>query len=245
MLKVAICDDYEVERDWLYYVVGNKIRPYHICDRLEQYENGSDLLLEMTEDNRYDLVFLDIKLNNENGIDIAERLKKKNPYCYIVFVSGYEEYHRAAFDVQPYQFLDKPVREEEIEAILDSVINLRCQKDNVLEIPTKRANYRLVVNDIMYFITGKREITVYMRDGQTYPFYGKLSEIERRLANLSDYFLRAHKSYLLNMNYVKVFERDDIIMQDERKFLISARKQKEVIDRYLQFVITHGGTENR
>lgn len=236
MINIAICDDQEQEVDKMYDIVFEKFREFNVPFKIIKCSNGEDLLYEMDEVGDFDLIFLDIELGVDNGIDTAAKIKEANPYCYIVFVSGYNRYYKAAFSVQPYQFLDKPINQLEIEKVLDSVSKLIIDNDQVFAFEYKWKQYRIRLNDILYFISEHRMIVLYTKDGAVYEFYGKMNEVEEQLRQMTSAFLRVHKSYLLNMNYIKIFQSDDVIMQDDESFPISIRKRKTVIEQYMSFV---------
>lgn len=124
MINIAICDDEEQEVETMYNIVSQKFDKFNAVYKITKCSNGGDLLYEMDEIGAFDLVFLDIELGIDNGIDAADKVKQKNPYCYIIFVSGYDRYYKAAFGVQPFQFLDKPINRLEVERVIDSVANL-------------------------------------------------------------------------------------------------------------------------
>lgn len=235
MINIAICDDEEQEVETMYNIVSQKFDKFNAVYKITKCSNGGDLLYEMDEIRAFDLVFLDIELGIDNGIDAADKVKQKNPYCYIIFVSGYDRYYKAAFGVQPFQFLDKPINRLEVERVIDSVANLIVDNNSVYSFEHKWKQYRIPINTILYFISDRRLIELHAKDGSVYRFYRKMSEVEKLIAEKSTMFLRVHKSYLINMNYIKVFQSDEITMQDNNVFPISSRKQKEVIEKYMRF----------
>ena len=71
---------------------------------------------------RFDVAFIDIELGGEvNGIQFAFRVKKKAPFCNIIFVTSYSEYAREAFSTRPSGYVLKPVNREDIEAELEDL----------------------------------------------------------------------------------------------------------------------------
>lgn len=235
VINIAICDDEEKEVNNIYDIVSNKFASFKVVYKIIKCSNGADLLYEMDEIGAFDLVFLDIELGIDNGIETASKLKQKNPYCNIIFVSGYDRYYKAAFSVQPFQFLDKPVNPIELENVIDSVAGLIINNDLVFSFEYKWKQYRIPINTILYFISDRRVIELYTKDGQVYQFYGKMNEVETQMNEKSSAFLRIHKSYFLNMNYIKVFKSQEVVMQDDKVFQISVRKHKEVVEQYMRF----------
>lgn len=236
MIHIAICDDKEKEVNIMFEIISEKFTALNVPFKIIKCSNGEDLLYELSEVGDFDLIFLDIELGIDNGIDVATTIRKSNPYCYIIFVSGHKRYYKAAFSVQPYQFIDKPIDKVEMKQVIDSVSKLIVNNDQVFSFEYKWKQHRIHLNDILYFISDHRLIVLYTKDGSSYEFYGKMNEVEAQLKKMTSVFLRVHKSYLLNMNHIKIFESHDVIMQDDKSFPISTRKRKDVIGQYMSFV---------
>ena len=156
MINIAICDDEEQEVETMYNIVSQKFDKFNAVYKITKCSNGGDLLYEMDEIGAFDLVFLDIELGIDNGIDAEDKVKQKNPYCYIIFVSGYDRYYKAAFGVQPFQFLDKPINRLEVERVIDSVANLIVDNNSVYSFEHKWKQYRIPINTILYFISDRK-----------------------------------------------------------------------------------------
>lgn len=236
LVNIAICDDKEQEVNILYDIIYNRFMDYNVPFKIIKCSNGGDLLYELKEVGDFDLILLDIELGVDNGIETAEIIRKQNPYCYIIFVSGYKQYYKAAFRVQPYQFLDKPIDQSEVEEVIDSVSNLIIDNNHVFSFEYKWKQYRILLNDILYFISDHRMVVLQTKDGATYEFYGKLNEVEEQIKQMSSVFLRVHKSYLINMNHIKIFQSEDVVMQDDALFPISIRRRKDVMGQYMSYV---------
>ncbi|MDF2669263.1 LytR/AlgR family response regulator transcription factor [Paenibacillus sp. GCM10012303] len=70
-----------------------------------------------------DLVFLDIKLPGENGLTFAHRIRERDGQMKLVFVTSYKEYAPAAFDVQAYDYIVKPLRQDRLHKTVQRVIS--------------------------------------------------------------------------------------------------------------------------
>ena len=236
MINIALCDDEEQEVYTLHQIVMEQFEKYAVPFKIIDCSNGADLLYELDELGEFDLIFLDIELGIDNGIEVATEIRKRNPYCFIIFVSGYERYYKAAFSVQPYQFLDKPINKREVESVVDSVSKLIINNEQVFSFEYQRKQYRIYLNEILYFMRYQRRIVLQTKDGATYRFYGRIGDIENQLREISSDFLWIHKSFLVNMNYIKIFDNDRVLMQNEEEFPISARKHQNALDQYMSFL---------
>lgn len=235
MINIAICDDNEQEADFMKSFIYEKFNTLNKPFKVVSCSNGEDLMYQIKEEGGFDLLFLDIELGVDNGIDVALKVRKVLPCCYIIFVSGYDQYYKDAFSVQPFQFIDKPFDKEELEKVIDSVMKQIVENDQVFSFEYKWKQYRIRLNEILYFISNQRLILIYTKNGASYEFYGRMNEVEAQLKEMTSVFLRVHKSYLLNMNYIKIFRSNDVTMQDDRLFPISVRKRTGVMEQYMDF----------
>lgn len=236
MVNIAICDDNEQQVRLMENIVCERYNNMNVPFKIVKCSNGGDLLQQMKDYGDFDLIFLDIELGVDNGIDTAEKIKENNPYCFIIFVSGYNQYYKEAFRVQPYDFIDKPVKKEEVERVIESVSKRIIDHEQVFSFEYRWTQYRIPLNDILYFVSEKRLISIYTKDGSIYEFYGRMNDVESQVNEMTNLFLRVHKSYLLNMNHIKIFQSDDVTMQNNQLFPISARKRSKVMEQYMEFV---------
>lgn len=236
MITIAICDDDEKQIEIMNELVSDVFNKFNVPYKIHRCSNGADLLYIHESVGNLDLVLLDINLEYDNGIDAAKELRKTNSHCYIVFVSASKQYYKAAFSVQPYQFIDKPIDPNEFSNIITEVANLIIAKNQILSFEYKWKQYRICLNDILYIESSHRLIHIYTADENIYKFYGQINQLEENIKLKSKLFLRIHKSFLINMSYIKEIGSDYIIMFDNKRFEISSRKRKDVSKAYGEFV---------
>ena len=153
----------------------------------------------------------------------------------LVFVSGYSEYYRAAFDVQPFQFLDKPVNEQTFLPLLDRII---CHVRNNMEILPfyyNRTYYAINIGDIIYLESNRRVITAVCVSG-IFEFYDKLENLEKYLEEHQQHFVRIHKSYLVNTSHIRELRYSEVIMSNGMELAISRDNKKYVREYYMDWV---------
>ena len=85
-------------------------------------EKNPEKALELAEEMRPDIVWLDIEMAGKNGLDVAAKIKTLSPFTNIVFVTGYQEYALDAVQMHVSGFLLKPVTKEKL---LNEIVNLR------------------------------------------------------------------------------------------------------------------------
>lgn len=196
-MEIAIVDDQTSERKLL----SDKVKLYSEklpgpC-RIFTYTSGWELI----KANRpFDVIFLDIQMQDLSGIEVAKKLRLAGNTCYIVFVTVLQEYVYDAFEVQATDYLLKPVDDNRFCRMMDRIYSsLQGRGKNSLIVSSKgNAFQSILLGDILYCEAVNHKINIYTKAGvQACSF--KIEELERRL---DDRFFRCHRSYLVNLEYV-------------------------------------------
>ena len=180
-------------------------------------ENGA-IALQLAEDLRPDLLFLDIQMPGLSGMQMAGALLHLEIAPLLVFVTGYSEHALAAFDHAALDYLVKPVTSERLAITIARVRERLAAKqardqmkqrvdEQTLQAPPLRslpvrADYavRFVpVQEILCAIARDKRVFVRTREGEARTYY-TLTQLETLLP--SNRFLRIHDSSLVNLDAV-------------------------------------------
>ena len=118
-MRTLIVDDEPLARNELHYLL-NEISDFEIIDEAENIEDTLEKLLCHT----YDLVFLDINLMDENGIDLAHKIRKMKHPPYIIFATAHDTFAVKAFELDAVDYILKPFELERIEQAVQKVKRL-------------------------------------------------------------------------------------------------------------------------
>lgn len=230
-MRIAICDDEKFFRSELKTQL-DKYADMFGCDfAYTEFASGEQLLASGIE---FDLIFMDQQMNSINGIDTVDRLRKRSDKTAVIFISSFRD---AVFDslrVQTHRFLVKPLDFNELCEALDSFLErynseafiLAGDEDN--DIMKRISEY-----DIIYAEADNtycRVVTV----GGCYLYRSTLSELAKSVR--SDFFYRAHRSYLVNMNYIENYSRSEIVFENGEKALLTKTKHLDFQKKYMAFL---------
>lgn len=226
MLYVAICDNNrqvcsEIENILLQYK-----EEMGFLLEVEVFYNGESFLRHQKQGKIFDLLYLDIEMEQGNGLEVGHQLRNvwKNYAMEIVYISGKEGYDRQLFAYQPLHFLAKPFSRKQIIDVLELAV-IRAKKNQEYYEYKKKSNiYRIPLNEILYFESIKREIKI-VTDKETDTFYASLDEIEADLSSAQ--FVRIHRSYLINYNRISVVRYAEVEMSNQDVLPISKSKQQK------------------
>ncbi len=127
MMRIAVCDDEKEVR----LLLSGKIRKLYPEADVFCYGSGEELL-RSTEP--FDILFLDIQMEGQNGMETAARLRKKDRDVILVFITALEEYVFQAFDVGAFHYLVKPWTDGDLAALFDEIVRRLPADDRYIEV---------------------------------------------------------------------------------------------------------------
>lgn len=207
MLRAVVCEDNPISLKKICASVervftSNRINGSVVC-RASNTREIEDYLKHHTAN----LFLLDIDLKTEEtGYMFAQRLREKDPFAYIIFLTGHFEYALQAFKVKTFDFLTKPITDEILEQCLLrvnkdylSTVPAAGDKESIIEVKSGNAVYRLKTNDIVYVEKLGFKVILHLV-GSELSCYDTLENIAAKL--VGGRFVRCHKSYIANTSYI-------------------------------------------
>ena len=229
MLEIAVCEDERYAQgilEELLYRLGKKRR---IQLEVDVYERGESLLRAIERGERYDLIYLDIEMEGMNGIETAEKIREEDRITQIIYVTSHDRYALASTRTMPSDFLVKPIEERKFEETFLRVTRWICQKDVYFRFISEKAPCKIPLREIMYFQSDLRQVWI-VSETERRGTYRKLGEIEKELEKGPGKFIRIHRSFLVNYNYIKRFRYDTVELLDGSELPVS-RGRREMLQR--------------
>lgn len=230
MLRVAICDD-DIK---LAHKLEEQIHlmPFNNIET-NVFLSGKELLRRNSLDERYQIVLLDIEMPSINGIETAMELRKEDPNIVLIFVTAYKEYVYQIFDVLPFRFLEKPVSYETLFDSISDALNHINERKTFFFFKKGKNHYQIPTREIFYFEASNRTIKIFTIH-DTYIYYGKFKHLTEQLN--SNYFLRVHTSYIINMEYLTSFHDKEVLLADKFNIPVSLKYREQARLEHLKFV---------
>jgi DNA-binding LytR/AlgR family response regulator len=217
---IALLRDY-IEKTPGLELIGSSLNPIAALD-------------ELTGPNAPDITFLDVDMRSLSGMDLAGMV---NLYTTVVFTTAFPQYALEAFEKEAFDFLLKPItyerfakciqhakRKRKLTAkneypIREDFFNIKSEiKGRMVKIKFAEVLYiEGAVNYIQIHTTGDKHMT-----------YLTMKEIEHYLPK--PLFARIHRSFIINVNYVKVIERNQIKMQNGDTLIMGDHYKKYFLD---------------
>ncbi|SHH13624.1 two component transcriptional regulator, LytTR family [Tepidibacter thalassicus DSM 15285] len=200
MVNCIIVDDEYPSKEELKYFIKN----FSDINILKEFDNGVDAL-KYIEDNKVDIIFLDINMPNLDGMSLGRIISKFEYKPKIIFITAYKEYAIEAFEIEAFDYILKPYSEDRIVTILKKLEKIEFDRDKKCKfdrITLWKGEKMIVVNieDIYYCMASERETLVYTKD-EEYVVNMSISDFLNKLPK--DKFFRSHRSYVLNIDKIK------------------------------------------
>lgn len=240
MISIAICDDDPAVTGSVERLLCRIASEQGIAVSCEPFHDGSGLIRAVTEQGLYfDLVYLDIEMEDLDGIRTALALREAELPTLVVYLSGHEEYLKDLFRTEPFRFLPKPVDEGAFRRVFMEACGQIRKRTGYFTFCYKKFRYRIPFGRIMCFESRGRVITIRLSGtgaGKEAPlqdqFYGKMNEVEKQVDALNGRFLRVHQSFLVNFDYIKAISASEVVLLDGSRFQVSEDRSREARARF-------------
>lgn len=226
MGKIIICEDDAAQAAHLRQLLSD-MEPW--CNWEVQTVSGVEELSSEAVLQNTDIILMDICLGQENGIDAVSRIQTSHPEIKIVYVTGYTEYCSDVYDTQHSGLLLKPVDPLKLRQALRRSQRTIPKGKRSLVIEQANRIWDLPLEDVLLFEKQLRKIRV-ITQNEEIDVYGRFSDFQPQLDGR---FIQCHASYLVNMDYVESFSRDEFLFPDGRKIPVSRRRSGAVRDAFL------------
>ncbi|MCD7809645.1 MAG: LytTR family DNA-binding domain-containing protein [Erysipelotrichaceae bacterium] len=228
-MRIAIVDE---EENQVHEIEERINSLYENIFLIDGYYEGK-VFLEAFRFDRYDLVYLDIRLNNVNGIDVAREIKKIYEDVLVVLMIAHLNHYKY-YESDGFHLLEKPIDNEVFKGKFNAaVINYRQLKRRIT-FKTCQGTFVIPVNKIILLETSYKYCKVITVDQVYYGPAKQMADIRKRLYGF--HFMQIHRSYTINFNYVSKYEYHEVYMVDGTIVPIARSKVTKFKNDFKNFV---------
>lgn len=234
MIHICICDDQADYMEILSYKISKCMHEIFKmeCDItcLETLDSFNSYISQ----HKIDIAFLDIMVNDSNAMDWSiENIKQKN--IQLIFMTAFPQ---SAYNISEsnccYYLVKSRITDESLfKALQRALQNTTLKSANLTIVKADKKNVIINLADLMYLESYKNNIIMHFKDGSTVNTYSTLKEYSARLPVN---FIRCHKCYTVNMNYIKEYLRYKFIIFSGEDIPIPPKKYSEIIKIYQSYV---------
>ncbi len=230
-MLIAACDDEIQYCEQVEQYVMKLAIALDIEIKCDKYKNGTDLL--KSNFNQYQIIFLDIDMGSENGIDIAEQIRKTNEKVEIIFLTAYIQYAVEGYKVKAYRFLVKPMKYDDFVFQLNELfVRINNYEKSNLILTKEGQEYHIKIQDIIYIEVMNHNLTYHCTNFEI-TVTGTMKKIEKSLKE--HYFARIHKSLLVNMKYIAEVRSQTVLLKNGEELPVTRSKKETFRHAYLNY----------
>ncbi|MBD5476636.1 MAG: response regulator transcription factor [Lachnospiraceae bacterium] len=217
-MRIAIVDDIASERETLKNRLNIRLARLSLDATISDFDSGTDFL-SVAEKERFDLVFLDIYMKNENGVDTARALRFFDTDCLLVFITASTDHALDGFRVRAFHYLVKPCTDADLAALFDEIVKHFPSKDRYIDVNVTGGTVRLRFQEILYAEHYQHQIYIYRTDGRKVVTRQTFREFA---ANLTDgRFFLCSRGLIINLEHTGDFDGTDFVLKNGKRLPVS------------------------
>ena len=204
-MKLLIVDDEPLARSELRYLVEG-----HPAVTAVFEAEGAAEADRMVDEVHPDLVFLDIKLGDGNGMALAKHWKRQPTPPAVIFATAYDQYALDAFEADALDYVLKPFDEDRIKEAIDRVSRRRGKspvpagaspENPRLSVASEDRTVVILKGQLSYLEAQGGNVYLHTKDGRQVVSRQTLASISEQLA--PDHFWKVHRSFVVNLNQIR------------------------------------------
>lgn len=239
LYKIAVCDDEPAFLEEIQKLVGEILGSYEIAYCMEGFSSRKTLEDALKQDQeKYDLILLDILLGSQSGINLAKKIRKMKVDATIVFITVSPDFAIEGYEVDAFRYLLKPVNKGALENVLLLDYKNHQERRKKELILTVGSKIRRIFHHEIKYIEIQGHGTVIQTKTERLKTNYKISEIEEMVKNSS--IVRCHRSFLVNLEYVNVIERYQAAITTQDNIPISKPYFNKLKDAFMDYLSNKG-----
>lgn len=232
-MNFAICDDDLKITDYICHEVNEFFLSKINLFKIDKYQSGTELI---NSGHNYDVIFLEILMEDMDGIEVAKKIRCRDLDCKIIFVTNFDMRVKA-YQVHAFDYIQKPLTKEKMKYIMNE-IEKYCLQNNKSEpeylFECKEKLLKIPLSSIYYFEYINRKICIHTKMGM-FTLSSSIKTLKEKYEKMG--FAVPHKSFLINLDHVEKIASLDIIMANGKIVNLSQKRSvkfKEQFNFYLQ-----------
>lgn len=230
-INISICDsDFKICED-----IFNLIRSLNPAANIFIFKSKEELLNFKTD---CEIYFLDIK--GVDGLKIAKILRRRENFLnktpsILIFVTGYEDFMQAAFDVRAFHYLLKPIDTKKFAEVFQNaqgeVKNFQTQAEKFLLIKSDGLSKKIFLQDILYIESDNKKVLIHTTE-KIFTTYGKMDAFE---VALGENFYRCHRFFIVNLAKISAYNSNSIQLVNGEKIFLAEKRYSDFVKNFLNY----------
>lgn len=245
VLKAIIIDDEIRAVKMLEAILGDTCaEDVNVCATCQDLPEG----VKAIKKHKPDIVFLDIEMPGYSGLQILDFFNEDEIDFEIVFTTAYNEFALQAFKLSAIDYLLKPIQPELIREAVNRVISKYNKTENILKFSALKQNLdventkkiavaigqsiKFIDIDTIVFIKAEGAYSELVLKDESKILVSKNLKHFEDVLTISKNFIRVHKSYMINTQYVSEYVKSDggyLILKEKYEVSITHDKVEKLL----------------
>lgn len=237
--RIAVCDNDKIFVTQLKKSIEEIIEQKRIDCEVEIFLSGQALIEEIEKGNTFHGIFMDVQLNDENGLNISIEIKKYLENVSIILMSAFVNHAVYGYRMGACRFLLKGSNEfnDDLEDAIAYISQIYLSDIRWEIFAFVEGKERVRLNKISYIESHGHLLHFYIWKNDELVkriLRDRLDMIEDRISSVN--YCRIHKSYLINMKYIKMIDGNVVILKHGKSMKISQSRMKNVCKEYTVYL---------
>lgn len=226
-MRFALVDDRKDSQEHLLTLLREFCEEHRIAFTADCFFDGETFLSAFVPLS-YDMVFMDIYMNGMTGIETAERMRKKDSRCLLVFITTSMEHMGNAFSAHAFDYIAKPFDPARIHKCMADALRILPKSETFLSFCADGVKIRLSPQEVCSVQSSLHSVILTDTECREYVISASFTSFVQPLIS-RDNFLLVSRGILVNLDYVTGFSEKECRLQNGTVVPITMRKQKQLV----------------
>ena len=235
MLQIAVCDDNIDDLSNMVQLINVYRASKNLNCDYAVFPNGFELISALEKGRRFDIYCLDIIMPGFTGIDVAKEIRVFDKTAPILFFTSSPEFALESYSVKAINYVLKPVSQEKLFFTFDEMLEqIKAEKDDAIIVKSNDGIQKILIANLVFAEVIGRNVLYHLLSGKVIECTESFSSV---CTNLLKYgcFIKTHRSYIVNMQYVDTIENRHMILQTLSTVPVAQGKAREIKQQYLDY----------
>ncbi len=235
-MQIAICDDNIDDLSHMVQLLNLYRTSKNFSCEYAVFPNGFELISALEKGKRFDLYCLDIIMPGFTGIDVAKELRGLDKTAPILFFTSSPEFALESYSVKAINYILKPITKEKFFFTFDELLEQikAVQDEDSVIIKSTEGIQKIMIANLAFAESIGRNVLCHLCTGKLIEWSESFSTVCNSLMKYGC-FVKTHRSYLVNMQYVETIENHQVTLQALSTVPIAQGKAKEIKQQYLAY----------
>lgn len=235
-MRFALVDDRKESQEQLLNLLGDFCKEQGIAYTVDCFFDGEAFLSAFVPLS-YDIVFMDIYMKEMTGIETAERMRRTDSRCLLIFITTSMEHMGNAFSAHAFDYIAKPIERARFYKCLTDALRILPEQGTLLSFSVDGIKIQLPPDEICSVCSAMHSVVLTDTECREYVVSASFTSFVQPLTS-RDNFLLVSRGILVNLDYVIGFTEKECRLQNGTSVPITLRRQKQLIQIWRNYDFT-------